>query len=213
LKKGDDKVAKDDSAAPPPGPGVDARGVPVVDPTANVSALFAAGMKRQDDLREMESRWRDRMDTIRSSHTREMRDKEAERINAIRQVDVEASQQQQRDSEARAATLAKQVTDAAEVQRNLVATTAAAQQTSLRSELQPIQASITALTQRMYEQQGQKQQVTETRAGFSGVNTIISIVLGVIALVAVLFAIQRGNSSSPTPTVNCTATYHPAPCP
>src|SRR5688572_11724945 len=39
-----------------PGPGVDAQGQPVIDPTKNVLDLVEAAMRRQDDLRHAENR-------------------------------------------------------------------------------------------------------------------------------------------------------------
>jgi len=56
-----------------PGPGVDASGRPVVDPTANVIANLNAAVQRQDDLREMESR-----------HVRELMTTRADFIDQLR---------------------------------------------------------------------------------------------------------------------------------
>lgn len=73
------------------GQGIDAQGGPVIDPTANVIALVEAGMKRQDDLREMEARHVREVAQLRADHERELRLAEAARLDAIRRVDVEAT--------------------------------------------------------------------------------------------------------------------------
>lgn len=76
---------------------VDKQGNPVVDPTENVIALTEAGNKRQDDLRcaqdkYMEARIKhvEKISKLRAEHSKEMRELESGRLNAIRQVDVTA---------------------------------------------------------------------------------------------------------------------------
>ena len=93
----------------PPGPGVDASGQSVLDPTANVIALQNAGEKRQDDLRKIErqlqhSEYKSNKDLIelysrhdrdlrkmQADNDRRLRKAEAKRLDAIRAVDVQAS--------------------------------------------------------------------------------------------------------------------------
>ena len=82
-----------------PGVGIDARGGAVIDPTANVIALNEAAQKRQDDLREAEGRRIDQalkhveeMASLREHHAWELRESEAKRLDANRQVDVLAVQ-------------------------------------------------------------------------------------------------------------------------
>lgn len=81
-----------------PGIGVDAQGGAVIDPTANVLALVAAESKRQDDLRHAEGRRVDQylghvkeMVILRAEFSKEMRELEARRVDANRQVDVLAA--------------------------------------------------------------------------------------------------------------------------
>jgi len=76
------------------GIGVDAHGGPVIDPTANVLSLVDAAVKRLDDLAEADRRSNHlehehvrEIATLRASHEKELRDMEAFRLNAIRQVD------------------------------------------------------------------------------------------------------------------------------
>lgn len=71
-----------------PGPGVDSTGIPVLDPTANVLALVAAAIKRQDDLRDQEARHVREMLSLRSQYEEKLRDKESARLDAIRTIDV-----------------------------------------------------------------------------------------------------------------------------
>ena len=174
------------SAEQPPGPAVDSAGRTVIDPTKNVDALVEAAVKRLDDLRTMENTWRDRSDAILAEHAHELRraeagrlderlelrasydeklrDVESHRLDAIRAVDIAASQQAAKDAEIRASALAKQVSDSAEAMRNQVAAAATAAATSLGAALVPIQERLAELTRLQYEQQGQKAQVVEGRA-------------------------------------------------
>ena len=147
-----------------PGPGVDREGRPVIDPTKNVLNLVEASVRRLDDLRRQSEKYIVDMATMAAAHAKELRELEAQRIDAIRTVDVAASQQTAKDAEVRAAALAKQVTDAAEAMRAQVAQTASAAATSLGAALVPIQERLAELTRLQYEQQGQKQQVVESRA-------------------------------------------------
>src|ERR1700676_5272176 len=106
-----------------PGPGVDAAGIPVIDPTANVLDLVQAGNKRQDDLREMESKHVRELLQIREDHAKEQRASEKARTDAIREVDVQAVQQAAGVQDTRATALATQVEAAAEAMRQQVAAT------------------------------------------------------------------------------------------
>src|SRR5450830_1068514 len=77
------------------GLGVDLHGGPVVDPTENVLALVHAAVNRQDDLRIAADKFMEAelmhvrlTEELRASHHRELGEKEANRLDAIRQVDV-----------------------------------------------------------------------------------------------------------------------------
>lgn len=71
-----------------PGPGVDAQGRPVVDPTRNVLDLVAAAIQRQDDLREAEARHVRQVMELRADHEAELRRLERQRVDSIRTVDI-----------------------------------------------------------------------------------------------------------------------------
>jgi hypothetical protein len=153
-----------------------------IDPTQNVMALVAGQVKRQDDLAtaneklaELRERRQDDLRTVAEQCAREMsearaqfdealRNKETQRIDAIRAVDVQAVQRAAEVSAVQATTLATQVQASAETLRTQVATTATAQTTALAAALEPIQKDISELRKTQYEQQGQKAAQVETRA-------------------------------------------------
>jgi len=179
------------------GPSTDRHNNPVIDPTENVLNLVQAAVERLDDLRNVQVKHMTDMAQLRDVHAREMREKEAQRIDAIRAVDVAASQQASKDAEVRASALAAQVAAAAEAQRNQVAAAAQAAATALTQALVPIQSSISELTQRMYEQKGGKDQVSESREkgassgmwigiAIAGVGLFISFIVGAAGLIVLL---------------------------
>jgi hypothetical protein len=174
------------SAGAGAGVGIDAFGAPVIDPTANVIAILEAAVKRQDDLREAESRHVREIAGLRADYNMELRQAEIARINAIRAVDVAAVQQAAEVSATQATTLAAQVATSAETLRTQVAAAATAATVSLAAALVPIQEAIADLRRAQYEAQGQKTQVIEGRASNSAVYAAIG--LG-ISLVLVLLAV------------------------
>lgn len=145
-----------------PGLGVDASGGPVIDPTQNVLNLVAAGNRRQDDLRQMESAHISEVLAIRETHAAEARRAEADRINAIRQVDVQAVQQAAEVAATQATTLAQQVAISAETLRSQVAAAASAATVALAAALEPVQKDIADLRRAQYEAQGKTASVVET---------------------------------------------------
>lgn len=207
-----------DSTRTPPGPGVDASGAPVVDPTRNVLELVGAANQRQDDLRKMEAEHVrevikikadcqgneingiQHIEQLRADHAKEIRQAEAARIDAIRAVDVQAVQQAAAVQDTRASALAAQVALAAEAMRSQVTTTAEAAATALATALAPITASIEQLRQAMYEAQGQKKEVVETQA--KGANsgmwwgvaiaTFFGFVMFILAAITLAALITKG---------------------
>jgi hypothetical protein len=169
-------------AAPPeqaPGPGVDAAGQPVIDPTRNVLDLVAAAIQRQDDLRDAESRHLREMAGLREEYAAELRRTEAARLDAIRAVDVGAVQ--------RAAEVQAQVANALASQ---VATSADAFRVALSAQLEPLQRDIADLRKTQYEQAGQKAQVVEGKSDQrSGTATIIAAASAALAFVSIVAAV------------------------
>lgn len=156
-----------------PGPAVDRTGQPVVDPTQNVLDLVNAAIRRQDDLREMQSAHVTQLGQLREDHARyitelraqygtELRQAETARIDAIRAVDVGAVNRAAEVSATQAATLATQVATSAEALRGQVEAARQQTATALAAALEPIQKDIQDLRRAQYEAQGQKTQVVES---------------------------------------------------
>ena len=189
------------TSPPDPGPGVDAQGLPVLDPTANVLSLVEAAVKRLDDLRELEASHQWEMQRTVASHLRAManlrgefgeklRNAESARIDAIRAVDIGAVQRAAEVSATQAQTLANQVVTSAETLRTQVAASAAAAATALAAALDPIQKDIADLRRAQYEQAGQKAQVVESRGSSGATITAIgpglTLMIVLMALISVL---------------------------
>jgi len=175
----------------PPGPGVDAQGRPVIDPTANVVALTEAAVQRLDDLRAAEQRYNEaevrhvkEIMFLTGTFTAQLREAESGRIDAIRAVDVGNVQ--------RAAEVAGAQ---AEALRNQVAAAAAAAATALSAALDPIQKDIADLRRAQYEAQGQKTQVVEARAGSGAL--VAAVGVGITVLVALIGVIGFVVASPP----------------
>jgi hypothetical protein len=165
-----------------PGLGVDAQGLPVVDPTKNVLDLVDAAVQRQDDLREMESRHIRELADLRADYDEKLRKAETARIDAIRAVDVGAVNRAAEVSAQQALTLANQVAVSAETLRTQVAAAASAATTALAAALEPIQKDIADLRRAQYEAQGVKTNVGESRLSINTIILALSVVIGAIAL-------------------------------
>jgi hypothetical protein len=181
----------------------------IIDPTENVMALVAgqvtrmndlmaaneklaeARVRRQDDLRTLEARHLQELAVLRSEFEQALREKETQRIDAIRAVDVQAVQRAAEVSAVQATTLATQVQASAETLRTQVATTATAQTTALAAALEPIQKDISELRKTQYEQQGQKAAQVETRATHAEergssqwtIGIVIAIIISVVSVI------------------------------
>jgi hypothetical protein len=196
-----------------PATDTDRHNEPVVDPTKNVLDLVQAAISRQDDLRQNASehirevlslvsaqRKSDvlHLETVaglRAAHDKELRKAEADRVNAIRAVDVGAVQQAAAVQATQAATLASQVATSAETLRNQVAAAATAQTIALAAALEPIIKDIADLRRAQYEAQGQKTQVVETRASGANAGLYIGIAISVMiaAITIIAFIVTLAN--------------------
>jgi uncharacterized protein YukE len=136
----------------------------IVDPTKNVEALVRAEAKRQDDLREAETRRVNEQMAMRAGFEDKLRDAEAKRIDAIRAVDVNAVAVASQRAADQATVLASQVTGSSETLRALVASTAAQVATSQQQIVNTLSARITTLEQAQYEGKG-KQAFTDPQLG------------------------------------------------
>ena len=178
-----------------PGSGVDAEGRALLDPTKNVLDLVEAAIKRQDDLREMESSHVREVAQLRAEYQAELREAESARIDAIRAVDVGAVNRAAEVAATQASTLAAQVSTSAETLRNQVSAAAAAQTVALSAALEPIIKDIADLRRAQYEAQGQKTQVVEQRASSGAIVGYFVGALGVLVSIGalVVLIVSQGN--------------------
>ncbi len=95
------------------------------DPTLNAKNMVESAVGRIDDLREAEIKRIDQLMALREAHAEKIRELESNRLNAIRQVDVLASQTLAASLERAVQALATNTARDAETLRSLV--TAAAQ--------------------------------------------------------------------------------------
>lgn len=176
-----------------PGLGVDSRGNPVIDPTANVLSLVGAAMERQDDLREAESRRVDELALVRASHSQELAGKESQRIDALaslRETQVANAALEQRNQ---AAVLATQLDANAAALRSQVEATAKAFAESLEKSQIPIRQDIADLRKVQYEQAGQRAAQSEGHSANQwSITTTLSVIATLISLTAIIFLAIRG---------------------
>jgi hypothetical protein len=171
------------TSLPSLGPAIDSYGLPVVDPTENVLALVEAAVKRQDDLRYLESEHIREVMRLRASFTERWQQQEAARIDAIRAVDITAVSRAAEVSATQTMTLATQVASAAEAMRVQVAAAAVAAANNLTTALAPIQLAVNELRKSQYEMQGQRVAKLETKDNSQWITVlIIGVVFSVIQI-------------------------------
>lgn len=158
---------------------------PAIDPTKNVLDLVDASVRRINDLMELQvKRFNDlsnldSADTrgllaLQMAHTKEIADlraenqirveqKESQRIDANREVDMAANLSDRAAADVRANTLAATVANSAEAMRAQVAVAASAASDNLDRRLDPIQKSIEEIRRFQYEAQGGHAQTVETK--------------------------------------------------
>jgi hypothetical protein len=165
------------------------------DPTRNVLDLVEAAIGRQDDLRELESRYLRELAALRADYDSRLREAETARIDAIRSVDVGAVNRATEVAVTQAQTLAAQVAISAETLRTQVSAAATAASTALSDALQPIQKDIADLRRAQYEAQGQKTQVVEARdthtAAKLSINAVLTALSVLLAALIVYAAYRR----------------------
>ena len=176
-----------------PGPGVDAEGRPVIDPTQNVLDLVEAAIKRQDDLRNAESRHMREISELRAQYDRELREAESARIDAIRAVDVGAVNRAADVAAAQAETLRIQVATSAETLRTQVAASATAAAVALGNALDPLQTAIADLRRAQYEAQGVRTQSSEdTTSKRSDMGLMLLALAIVVSAIGIVAAVAMG---------------------
>ena len=134
--------------------GFDEEGMPINDPTANVLSLVRAAVQRLDDLRDAESRRLAELAALRANFEERLQVKEAQRIDAIRAVDVGAVAIASDRANQQAIVLANQVSQSAETLRALVASTTQAQAKSLEQVSNQLTDRIALLEKSQYQISG-----------------------------------------------------------
>lgn len=135
------------------------------DPTGNVLQLVDAANRRQDDLREAESRRVNEQMALRAEYDEKLRDAEAKRIDAIRAVDVNAVGVASERAAQQATVLANQVAASAETLRALVATTASANAQQLAQITTQFTDRLALLEKAQYEGTGKQSVADPQMAG------------------------------------------------
>ena len=207
------------------GLGVDLHGGPVVDPTENVLALVHAAVNRQDDLRIAADKFMEAelmhvrlTEELRASHQRELGEKEANRLDAIRQVDVLNGNAAAKAASDAIAVLAATTAANAEKLRtdlNSTATTMAKQTADVAATMAAQQAAtvagiterLSALEKSSYEGIGKGRvadpmmaefmadmksllrQQSQTVGKTEGISTAWGVVVGVIGMVVAVIAV------------------------
>jgi hypothetical protein len=126
------------------------------DPTLNVRELTASAVAGESALREMSTRYQDKISDLRDTHYREMRKAESDRIDAIRLVDTGSVSRAAEVATDQATALATAVAQSAEALRLQVEATRVATRSELETALHPIQATLESLRQTQFQQQGEK---------------------------------------------------------
>ena len=145
------------------GLGVDRAGGPVVDPTENVIALVEAAIKRLDDMRDASSDLQQariahlaELSKLRAEFSKEIRQLESDRLNAIRQVDVTAVKTEADRALAAIQTLAATTATNAETLRNALVNTASAIAKQTSDTVGQLIERIAALEKSSYEGVGRQ---------------------------------------------------------
>jgi hypothetical protein len=182
------------------GMAVDPSGGPVIDPTENVKDAVNAAVRRLDDIAaldrqhrqiladEQHKHIREVMDLERA-HNKELRDKERDRLDAVRAVDVSAVSTAASAAENRAATLATQVQLAAEAMRASAEATRLNFTETLNSTIKPLSDAIVVIQQWMNQQTGQRAQVVESRDTRQDQRGNQQLIWQIVAVAAAIFAI------------------------
>lgn len=199
-------MAKRGGATTSPGPGVDAQGLPVVDPTANVLDKVMDAVKRLDDLASLERTHNRDMGEQRDRYEERLRvaqEKlglaESARLDAIHAADVAAADRGAITSAAQQATLATQVETTAVTLRNQVEATRVQTADQLQTVAAPLQTSIAELTRALYSGEGALGQQRSGRANSQwAIGAAISGALVVITLVGLIITLALSHTTTPT---------------
>jgi hypothetical protein len=134
--------------------GISSEGGRFVDPSVNVRELVGLEMRRQDDLREAESRRINETLMLITAYEEKLRGAEAKRIDAIRAVDTSAGTLANERATQQATVLANQVVQSADTLRGVVATTAAASDIRLQQIIGPLTERLSSVEKSINEGAG-----------------------------------------------------------
>jgi poly-gamma-glutamate capsule biosynthesis protein CapA/YwtB (metallophosphatase superfamily) len=174
-----------------------------VDPTANVLALVAAAMARQDDLRAAEAKRRDDLFTVEQRHRSEMREQmgtqldarlvaEKERVNALLAAAQSAVALDRTRAELTASALAERVDTSAKTLSAQVETTAKAAEAAVIAAATSLNSRIAPLEQFRFEQGGAKTQQVEGKSDNRWVlGVAMSAPAFLLALIAIVYALTK----------------------
>jgi hypothetical protein len=167
---------------------------PATDPTVNVIALVEAGLKRQDDLRELEATHIREISALRDAHVAELRAAESARIDAIRAVDQANVTRAAEVASIQATTLAAQVSNSAETLRGQVEASKNAAALALTAALTPIQTDIADLRKTQFTQQGERAQQVDTRNTSQWTaSTVISLLVATASIFTLVLLVASGH--------------------
>ena len=196
-------MAKDDQNV---GKGVDSRGNPVIDPTANVIALNEAANKRQDDLRQLNNErinaeirvlaaqveGLEKRMILRAEHAKEIRMLNDDRLENVRQVDVLASNLAAQRALTATETLAAQTTAERETLRSMVENTAKTIATQSADNFNQMNNRLAQLERTSYEGAGKGAGAKNTVTyAIIGVGLLVSLITIGSVVIAIAFAIRR----------------------
>jgi hypothetical protein len=187
----------------PPGPGVDATGQAVIDPTENVKALSEADNRRQDDLRKAEARRQEDLRKADAKHTKEIRRLDRSHAKELRDIDGELRRAESERLDAIRLVDKGNIDRAAEVaaaSASVLAEQLVANATAARGELitglQPVQADVREIRDKLSQQQGGKAQETEGGIRAGQVWLIVGIVIAALVGLAGLFITAIGTAAA-----------------
>lgn len=158
-----------------------------IDPTANVIALVDAAMKRQDDLRDLESRHVEAVARLREDHHEKVRELESNRLDAILRASTVSRESEASGVQTAVRELANVTDRNAETLRNQVATTAAAQASTLAAMVAQINDRISALEKSAYEGAGKSKGLGLGWAILLGSVTLLGGLFGLVATAVTVF--------------------------
>lgn len=174
------------------------RGLPVgtagnqaIDPSENVKALSEASSQRQDDLRELQDRLTEekikrieQVMQLRADHAKEIRILDADRLKAIREVDMLNQSIAAARSETAIQTLASATSAKDEAMRSTVATTERTLAAQAARDAASVNERLTAIERMLSSGIGGQEALEKAkRTSFAMISAILGVAGIVIAII------------------------------